>query len=219
MPDWKTLCPGKYLTGRELPRPVKVEILSVSGEILLDEEDESKRKKGPEHKVLCVIKYLDPLTNKPVTRNALFNKTNCVLTETIYGRDYEGWVGKLLFLHNNENVRMGADITGGLRVFGAPSAVWPEDRTVKIKRPRRKMTDDYVLRSIKPKAPAAATSAEPKPVQVAEANRLKAKLDDLNPDLADRLWSEHAYPYTETQYQTLITALAAEVQSAEGGPA
>ena len=219
MPDWKTLCPGKYLTGRELPRPVKVEILSVSGEILLDEEDESKRKKGPEHKVLCVIKYLDPLTNKPVTRNALFNKTNCVLTETIYGRDYEGWVGKLLFLHNNENVRMGADITGGLRVFGAPSAVWPEDRTVKIKRPRRKMTDDYVLRSIKPKAPASATGTEPKPAQVAEAQRLHALLSEHNPKLAADVWAEQASPYTESQYTTLITTLTAEVRSAEGGTA
>lgn len=219
MPDWKTLCPGKYLTGRELPRPVKVEILSVSGEILLDEEDESKRKKGPEHKVLCVIKYLDPLTNKPVTRNALFNKTNCVLTETIYGRDYEGWVGKLLFLHNNETVRMGADITGGLRVFGAPSAVWPEDRTVKIKRPRRKMTDDYVLRSIKPKAAPPTTSAEPKPAQLTEAKRLHALLSEHNPTLAKRLWDEYAGDYTETGYQTLINTLAAEVRSAEGGQA
>ncbi len=219
MPDWKTLCPGKYLTGRELPRPVKVEILSVSGEILLDEEDESKRKKGPEHKVLCVIKYLDPLTNKPVTRNALFNKTNCVLTETIYGRDYEGWVGKLLFLHNNEAVRMGADITGGLRVFGAPSAVWPEDRTVKIKRPRRKMTDDYVLRSIKPKAPAAAAGTEPKPAQVAEAKRLHALLSEHNPKLAADVWAEQASPYTESQYTTLIATLTAEVRSAEGGTA
>ncbi len=219
MPDWKTLCPGKYLTGRELLRPVKVEILSVSGEILLDEEDESKRKKGPEHKVLCVIKYLDPITNKPVTRNALFNKTNCVLTETIYGRDYEGWVGKLLFLHNNENVRMGADITGGLRVFGAPSSVLPADLPVKIKRPRRKITDDYVLRSIKPKAPTAATSTDPKPAQVAEANRLRAKLDEHNPELAEKLWSENSNPYTESQYQTLINALTAEVRSAEGGAA
>ena len=219
MPDWKTLCPGKYLTGRELPRPVKVEILSVSGEILLDEEDESKRKKGPEHKVLCVIKYLDPLTNKPVTRNALFNKTNCVLTETIYGRDYEGWVGKLIFLHNNENVRMGADITGGLRVFGAPSAVWPEDRTVKIKRPRRKMTDDYVLRSIKPKAPAAAAGTEPKPAQVTEAKRLRAKLDEHNPKLAASIWASNSEPHTSEQYTTLIDRLSAEVRSAEEGPA
>ncbi len=190
----------------------------MSGEILLDEEDESKRKKGPEHKVLCVIKYLDPLTNKPVTRNALFNKTNCVLTETIYGRDYEGWVGKLLFLHNNENVRMGADITGGLRVFGAPSAVWPEDRTVKIKRPRRKMTDDYVLRSIKPKA-ATQTSSEPKPSQITEAKRLHALLSEHNPTLAAQLWEEHSQPYTESQYATLIAKLADEVRSAEGGPA
>lgn len=219
MPDWKTLCPGKYLTGRELPRPVKVEILSVSGEILLDEEDESKRKKGPEHKVLCVIKYLDPITNKPVTRNALFNKTNCVLTEAIYGRDYEGWVGKLLFLHNNETVRMGADITGGLRVFGAPSSVLPADIPVKIKRPRRKMTDDYVLRSIKPKAPPTVASAEPKPVQITEAKRLHELLTEHNPKLAADIWAEQASPFTEAQYQTLINALADEVRSAEGGAA
>jgi len=63
------------------------------------------------------------------------------------------------------------------------------------------------------------TGPTPTSAQLAEAKRLRTKLDDLNPELAERLWSEHREPYTESQYQTLINTLTAEVQSAEGGPA
>jgi hypothetical protein len=64
-----------------------------------------------------------------------------------------------------------------------------------------------------------ALAVPPEPEQLAEAKRLRTKLDEHNPELAEKLWSEHANPYTSEQYQTLISALAAEVQSAEGGPA
>ncbi len=47
----------------------------------------------------------------------------------------------------------------------------------------------------------------------------RTKLDEHNPELAERLWSEHREPYTEQQYQTLINALTDEVRSAEGGAA
>ena len=59
----------------------------------------------------------------------------------------------------------------------------------------------------------------PRTEQLTEVKRLRQKLDDLNPELAEQLWSEHANPYTETQYQTLIAKLSSEVQSAEGSPA
>ena len=67
--------------------------------------------------------------------------------------------------------------------------------------------------------PTVQSGTTPTSAQLTEAKRLRTKLDDLNPELAERLWSEHREPYTETQYQTLIEKLAAEVHSAEGGPA
>jgi hypothetical protein len=67
--------------------------------------------------------------------------------------------------------------------------------------------------------PTVQSGTTPTSAQLTEAKRLRTKLDDLNPELAERLWSEHREPYTETQYQTLIEKLAAEVHSAEGGQA
>lgn len=66
---------------------------------------------------------------------------------------------------------------------------------------------------------AASKPTPPRTEQLTEVKRLRQKLDDLNPELAEQLWSEHANPYTETQYQILIEKLSSEVQSAEGGPA
>ena len=67
----------------------------------------------------------------------------------------------------------------------------------------------------KPAASGAQTG--PTTAQVAEAKRLHALLSEHNPKLAADVWAEHASPYTEQQYQALITTLTAEVRSAEGG--
>ena len=77
--------------------------------------------------------------------------------------------------------------------------------------------NDATKQALRAKTAAKSAPMPPKPEQLAEAKRLRTKLDDLNPELAEKLWSEHANPYTSEQYQTLISALAAEVQSAEGG--
>lgn len=66
---------------------------------------------------------------------------------------------------------------------------------------------------------AASKPASPKTEQIAEAKRLRTKLDEHNPTLAESIWQELSNPFTEAQYTRLINALAAEVQSAEGGPA
>lgn len=65
----------------------------------------------------------------------------------------------------------------------------------------------------------ASKPASPKTEQIAEAKRLRTKLDEHNPTLAESIWQELSNPFTDTQYTSLINALAAEVQSAEGGPA
>ena len=59
----------------------------------------------------------------------------------------------------------------------------------------------------------------PTTAQIAEAKRLHALLSEHNPRLATDIWTEHASPYTESQYTTLIATLTAEVRSAEGGAA
>lgn len=56
----------------------------------------------------------------------------------------------------------------------------------------------------------------PTTAQIAEAKRLHALLSEHNPKLATDIWTEHASPYTESQYTTLIATLTAEVRSAEG---
>ena len=67
------------------------------------------------------------------------------------------------------------------------------------------------------KPAASGTQGNPTTVQLAEAKRLHALLAEHNPKLATDIWTEHASPYTETQYTTLIATLTAEVRSAEGG--
>lgn len=69
------------------------------------------------------------------------------------------------------------------------------------------------------KPAASGTQGNPTTVQLAEAKRLHALLAEHNPKLATDIWTEHASPYTEQQYQTLIATLTAEVRSAEGGQA
>ena len=63
------------------------------------------------------------------------------------------------------------------------------------------------------------TQTGPTQAQLAEAKRLHALLSEHNPKLAADVWAEHASPYTESQYTTLIATLTAEVRSAEGGTA
>lgn len=84
--------------------------------------------------------------------------------------------------------------------------------------------NDATKQALKAKTAAAkpaanGTQGNPTTVQLAEAKRLHALLAEHNPKLATGIWAEHASPYTEQQYQTLIATLTAEVRSAEGGPA
>ena len=65
----------------------------------------------------------------------------------------------------------------------------------------------------------AAKPTPPTSAQLAEAKRLRTKLDEHNPELAGQIWAQLSDPYTESQYTTLIAKLAEEVRSAEGGPA
>ena len=84
--------------------------------------------------------------------------------------------------------------------------------------------NDATKQALKAKVTAtkpASSGALPGPTtaQIAEAKRLHALLSEHNPKLATDIWTEHASPYTESQYTTLIATLTAEVRSAEGGTA
>ena len=92
-----------------------------------------------------------------------------------------------------------------------------------VSEPEPSNPNEATKQALKAKASAAKPTVQsgttPTSAQLVEAKRLRTKLDDLNPELAERLWSENSNPYTEAQYQTLIATLTAEVQSAEGGQA
>ncbi len=88
-----------------------------------------------------------------------------------------------------------------------------------VSEPEPANPNEATKQALKAKAAKPTTPNPPTSAQLAEAKRLRIKLDEHNPELAERLWSEHGEPYTEQQYQTLINALTAEVRSAEGGAA
>ena len=79
--------------------------------------------------------------------------------------------------------------------------------------------NDATKQALRAKTAAKSAPTPPKPEQLAEAKRLRTKLDEHNPTLAESIWQELSNPFTEAQYQILIKQLSSEVQSAEGGPA
>lgn len=211
MGHFEELYPGRFLKGVTLLAPKTIRIVEVVGNVELEGDDGAVKSKA-------VLRYKDGDKHKDKPGEIVWVRTNAQLAAVALNEpDYTKWGGRLLTIHHDKTVAFGKEKKGGIRVLGSPDMTSSVE--VAIKMPRRKHPLIYVLQPTGKTGTKQATGPAPTSAQLAEAKRLRTKLDDLNPELAERLWSEHREPYTETQYQTLIEKLTAEVQSAEGGPA
>ncbi len=211
MGHFEELYPGRFLKGVTLLAPKTIRIVEVVGNVELEGDDGAVKSKA-------VLRYKDGDKHKDKPGEIVWVRTNAQLAAVALNEpDYTKWGGRLLTIHHDKTVAFGKEKKGGIRVLGSPDMTSSVE--VAIKMPRRKHPLIYVLQPTGKTGTKQATGPAPTSAQLAEAKRLSTKLDDLNPELAERLWSQHREPYTETQYQTLIEKLTAEVQSAEGGPA
>lgn len=210
MGHFEELYPGRFLKGVTLLAPKTIRIIEVVGNVELEGDDGAVKSKA-------VLRYKDGDKHKDKPGEIVWVRTNAQLAAVALNEpDYTKWGGRLLTIHHDKTVAFGKEKKGGIRVLGSPDMTSSVE--VAIKMPRRKHPLIYVLQPTG-KTAKQATGPTPTSAQLAEAKRLRTKLDEHNPELAEKLWSEHKEPYTESQYQTLINALADEVRSAEGGPA
>ena len=211
MGHFEELYPGRFLKGVTLLAPKTIRIVEVVGNVELEGDDGAVKSKA-------VLRYKDGDKHKDKPGEIVWVRTNAQLAAVALNEpDYTKWGGRLLTIHHDKTVAFGKEKKGGIRVLGSPDMTSSVE--VAIKMPRRKHPLIYVLQPTGKTGTKQATGPAPTSAQLTEAKRLRTKLDEHNPELAERLWSEHREPYTETQYQTLIEKLAAEVQSAEGGQA
>ncbi len=211
MGHFEELYPGRFLKGVTLLAPKTIRIVEVVGNVELEGDDGAVKSKA-------VLRYKDSDKHKDKPGEIVWVRTNAQLAAVALNEpDYTKWGGRLLTIHHDKTVAFGKEKKGGIRVLGSPDMTSSVE--VAIKMPRRKHPLIYVLQPTGKTGTKQTTGPAPTSAQLVEAKRLRTKLDDLNPELAERLWSENSNPYTEAQYQTLIATLTAEVQSAEGGPA
>lgn len=149
MPHYDTLFPGRFMKNTQLEKPMEIRIVSMVGETL-EGEDNKKEAKG-------ILTYADKDGKQG---EIVFCKTNCILTAAMYGDLYENWPGKLITIYRDPSVRVKGEVTGGIRVYGGPMLTEPKE--VRIKRPRRKNPEIFVLRPTR-KQPPAAPPAQPQP--------------------------------------------------------
>lgn len=184
MPNYKSLCPGRFLRGVDLLGPTTIMILGFRREELKaagkdDEEGGGQKGKGKggkvDEKTILIAKMKNRETGHvcPSGKNCpncveeiVWNFTNNTLTAAIHGEDYALWIGKPITLHFDPSVKMLGQDTGGIRVCGSPSLKTPI--AVKVKMPGRKVADTYRLtptatpnRAESPAAPAAEPAAPP----------------------------------------------------------
>jgi hypothetical protein len=211
MGHFEELYPGRFLKGVTLLAPKTIRIVEVVGNVELEGDDGAVKSKA-------VLRYKDGDKHKDKPGEIVWVRTNAQLAAVALNEpDYTKWGGRLLTIHHDKTVAFGKEKKGGIRVLGSPDMTSSVE--VAIKMPRRKHPLIYVLQPTGKTGPAKATGPAPKPEQLAEAKRLRKKLDEHNPELAANIWAGHSEPYTEQQYTTLIDRLSAEVRSAEGGPA
>lgn len=131
MADYETLYPSRFLKKEALPEPKTIRITKVTATVLEGEN-------GAENKVVLAYKAADG------EGEMVWNKTNSALTAiALNERDTDKWVGKLITIHNNQNIDLGGKKVGGIRVWGSPEL--KEAKKVEIKRPRRKKGEVYHL--------------------------------------------------------------------------
>lgn len=147
MPHFDELYPGRFLKGTTLAGPMTIRITSMGGEKL--EGDDGMKAKG-------ILKY----QSKNGPGEIVWCKTNAILTAAILGEDYTQWAGKLITIFHDPSVKFGPEKVGGIRVYGAPTLT--ANKTVSVKRPRRKTPDVFTLRPTgKPPAKSAAPAPPP----------------------------------------------------------
>ena len=136
MPHYDELYPSRFTKGTQLPGPLTVRIVALGGEEL-EGEDGTKSK--------AVLRYRAPGPDgTPVEGEMVWAKTNSRLAAAIFGTDdYRAWVGHTITVKHDPDVDMGGERVGGIRVCGSPEL--KKTITVKIKRPRRKKVEVYVL--------------------------------------------------------------------------
>ena len=213
MGHFEELYPGRFLKGVTLLAPKTIRIVEVIGNVELEGDDGTVKPKA-------VLRYKDGDKHKDKPGEIVWVRTNSQLAAVALNEpDHNKWGGRLLTIHYDKTVPFGKEKKGGIRVLGSPDMKSTVE--VSIKMPRRKHPIIYVLQPTGKTAAAAkpATGPGPTTAQTNEAKRLYDTLSEHNPSLATKMFAEHSTPYTSEQYQTLITALAAEVQSAEGGTA
>lgn len=216
MGHFEELYPGRFLKGVTLLAPKTIRIVEVVGNVELEGDDGSVKSKA-------VLRYKDGDKHKDKPGEIVWVRTNAQLAAVALNEpDYTKWGGRLLTIHHDKTVAFGKEKKGGIRVLGSPDMTSSVE--VSIKMPRRKHPLIYVLQPTGNAAKASAAAKQPNgpgptTAQTSEAKRLRDKLVEHNPELVARIFAEHSTPYTSEQYTALIAVLAAEVRSAEGGPA
>ena len=130
MGHYEDLYPARFLKGVTLLEPKIVRIVSMNTDVL--EGDKGKEKKA-------ILRYRDDKGDGEM----VCCKTNAALIAAMLGPITEDWAGKLITLHFDKTVSLGAEQVGGVRVCGSPGLKQP--LKVEIKRPRRKKPEVYVL--------------------------------------------------------------------------
>jgi hypothetical protein len=133
--DYSVLYPKRFLDSHQLEAPRTVRIVAVTGEEL--EGDKGKKVKG-------VLKYRDATGEGEV----VWPLTNSILAAALFGaidhgdpnqpvRDIAKWVGRLITIYRDPEVRFGAEKVGGTRVYGSPELKAPVVVAVQTTRKRR----------------------------------------------------------------------------------
>ena len=135
MADYSVLYPKRFLDSHVLEAPRTIRIVSVVAEAL--EGD-----KGP--KIKGVLKYKDAKG----TGEIVWPITNSMLAAALFGaidngdpgqpvRDTDKWVGRLMTIYRDPDVRFGAEKVGGVRVYGSPDLTREITVSVQVTRKRR----------------------------------------------------------------------------------
>lgn len=155
MAHFEELYPGRFLKGPTLSEPRTIRIRKLVGEAL-EGDDGTKKPKA-------ILKYV----GKDGEGEMVCCKTNAMLIAQMFGADHTKWEGKLITLHFDPEVRFGNEKPGGIRVLGSPELT--KAMTVRLKRPRRKKEDVFLLQPTGKAAQAKAESASTAPPTAPES--------------------------------------------------
>lgn len=177
MAHYKEFFPSRFLQSVTLSEPKTFRILAIHGEEL--ESDGGKKDSK------AIVKYRDEKGEGEL----VFNKTNCALMEAMTGTpDPQKWVNALVTVHHDPSVTRGAELTGGLRVCGAP---WlKQTMRVEIKRPRRKKPDIFFLNPTATPGRKPASQGQPMASETPSARFLRLLTDATDIATLDRVLSD-----------------------------